>query len=53
MHMLWHNLEKVCEKFRKFLKYVESTILDLLKEKKLRTWIDCVLLLETQPTKQS
>ncbi|MCH80434.1 otubain [Trifolium medium] len=32
------EFRKVCEKFPKFVKYVETTILDMLKEKLVRAW---------------
>lgn len=39
------QLRKVCEKFPTFLKYVKSTILELLKEKIVKAWTEpCVTL---------
>lgn len=46
------QFRKVCEKFPKFLKCGKYHI-GSAEGKKLRTWIYCALLLETQPTKQS
>ncbi|GAU30678.1 hypothetical protein TSUD_39020 [Trifolium subterraneum] len=37
------QFRKVCEKFPKFINYVESTILDPLKEKLVRAWTNRVM----------
>jgi len=36
----WTRFKVVCAKFPKFLDYVEKTILDLVKEKFVRFWVD-------------
>jgi len=36
----WTRFKVVCAKIPKFLDYVEQTILDLVKEKFVRFWVD-------------
>ena len=36
----WTRFKVVCAKFPKFLDYVEKTILDPVKEKFVRFWVD-------------
>ena len=41
--MKLYNFRKVCEKFPKFLNYVESIILNPLREKIMKAWITRVM----------
>jgi len=36
----WNQLKVVCGKFPKFLEYVEKTILDPVKDKVVKSWVD-------------
>jgi len=44
------EFQNVCKDFPKFLTYVESTVLDIVKEKIVRAWIDRVLHLDCKTT---